>query len=177
MSNEQCTVTEGACSFLNLSFPPSVWILLWRFLIPMFLCIHGNRTRWHFAPFQVQVAVYSVGCGLVRQGMTWAAGCRVMMSSCDIFTSKACFILITRNYPLKTQLARGTCSGRDTALPLFALNQPCPCYLRYQLVSSCRVQRWRLLAPAPALSWILGIILITSPVKHQLCLKDTKSGH
>ena len=32
----------------------------------------------------------------------------------------------------------------------------------------CRVQRWRLLAPAPALSWILGIILITSPVKHHL---------
>ena len=35
----------------------------------------------------------------------------------------------------------------------------------------CRVQRWRLLAPAPALSCIPGIILITSPVNVKLVFR------
>ena len=69
-----------------------------------------------FRPFSgvgcSQGPVQSVECGLVRQGMTGSASCRVMMSSCGTeHFYKQSMILFTRNYPLKTQFAWGTCSG------------------------------------------------------------------
>ena len=57
----------------------------------------------------------------------------VIMRHRTFLQAKHDFNLFTRNYPLKTQFAWATCSGRDTALPLFALN-PAPVISARQLL-------------------------------------------
>ena len=106
------------------------------------------------------------------QGMIGpAAACRLMKSACsgDHFYKRVCFSDPQLPATDDQVYILGSSPGTLPFLPQLST--------LVFLTQLCRVQRWRLLAPAPALSCIPGIILITSPVNVKLVLRNTLLLH